>query len=200
MVFSMEYHYLMINLLEPIVSGRHATAVMVDDQTAQEALSLSLLYLETVVRLYYLRHSFESHDPFLVQVLVLLAHHTLTKLSSQTREEANYLRSTVILCVKGLRDQSRNFYAAEIVYRLLRSMTTEDAHLLAHFVETREHEDNEPLKEEYVQSDWPLPITRIDQGPTSTRLENLVRKHQLVGTSSVTARVTPGLESRFKVG
>lgn len=76
MPLSMEYYLVLINLLEPWTSGRtsplpHDTRFS-SGHTLPEVATLARARLETLIRLYYLRHSFESLDVILIMYLLLM--------------------------------------------------------------------------------------------------------------------------------
>ncbi|KAI0180537.1 hypothetical protein GGR52DRAFT_531750 [Hypoxylon sp. FL1284] len=133
----LEYYGVMIGLMRlPVESAANLAA------TWQGIIQYAEIRLETLLRLYYLRHSFECYDPLLMHWLVFLGDVVLKKLdnpsgspttssATTTPLDLESLRSTLILCAKGLYDQSRNYHIAFIVYRLLRDrMKANDLDLL----------------------------------------------------------------------
>jgi hypothetical protein len=147
--------------------------------------------LETLIRLYYLRHGFKWHDPNLVQYLTLLGGAALNNIrtlgkqpaTSTSTADLTALRSTLLLCLKGLHDQGKNFYLSRVVLRLLRDrMTQEDLVLFGKYVTLNEPEEEDGYDmAEYVQGQWVLPLF-LDAGedPERSRLENLVTAYRRV--------------------
>ncbi|KAI0887566.1 uncharacterized protein GGS22DRAFT_186400 [Annulohypoxylon maeteangense] len=173
------------------------------DLTWQNVITHAEVRLETLLRLYYLRHSFESYDPLLMHWLMFLGDSILLKLDSpqailqipsyHPRPNPESLRSTLILCAKGLYDQSRNFHIAVLLYRLLRDrMKANDLDLLrTHIFASPSSssssgviaEDDEPLMTQYVQAQWLAPIvTPIDGGSSDDSskrtLDYLLREYE----------------------
>ncbi|KAI5867928.1 hypothetical protein GGS23DRAFT_591738 [Durotheca rogersii] len=153
--------------------------------------------LETLLRLYYLRHSFECYDPLLMQYLMLLGDTTLEKLHNATEpEDLEALRSTLVLCAKGLYDQGHNYHIAVLVFRLMRDRMKENdfdllrTHLFASSPppttasEIGTSEDDPPLMVKYVRAQWQVPIHTPDTGPTKRSLEYLVREYGMLSLDS----------------
>ncbi|TQV99012.1 C6 transcription factor [Cordyceps javanica] len=89
-------------------------------RTPQQLLSDAAVSLETLVRLYYVRHSFERLDTFLVQPLTELSTVLQTGTGARHVQDAEALRSTLLLCAQGLRDQGRNHYLGQVLFHLAR--------------------------------------------------------------------------------
>jgi hypothetical protein len=85
--------------------------------------------LETVLRLYYLRHGFVRGDSFLGHPLNLLALTSLRQLLNTTTTTTSSFpsnpdlattRATLILAAKGIYDQGRNYFINHAVLRLIK--------------------------------------------------------------------------------
>jgi hypothetical protein len=146
-------------------------------EDVEQLLTDAKIQLETLLRLYYLRHGFESHDIFLVNFLSFLAFMHLRSLKDTAPAEASNWHSGVVLMTQGIRDQARNMYLAEIVFRVLKaSIGPESQHLLRYVSDiVDEQEDRNILFTERVHSDWALDIIGINEDPEKGRLENLVK-------------------------
>ncbi len=86
---SMEYHLIVINLFNPWLSGNQADPSQTDVHTLggrsiREIGTLARARLETLVRLYYLRHSFEATDVLLILFLLMLGSISIRVLESST--------------------------------------------------------------------------------------------------------------------
>jgi hypothetical protein len=170
----MHYYNLIIFLLETLIQ---ATAQAVYDVSVQRALNEAKVRLETILRLYYLRHGYESYDIFLVSLLSFFGFMQIKALKSADPEELESRRSTVALVAKGLHDQSRNFYLAEIVFRIMkRNLGVESQFLLKDVDIGDEDEEAEIRMAEQVHSSWPIDIQAIDENADSKRLENLIKQ------------------------
>ncbi|KAI2465995.1 hypothetical protein F4781DRAFT_445511 [Annulohypoxylon bovei var. microspora] len=201
----LEYYGTMISLVRLLAQS--GTPL---DTTWQNVITHSEVRLETLLRLYYLRHSYESYDPLLMHWLMFLGDSILLKLDApqasppaapphDPRPNPESLRSTLILCAKGLYDQSRNFHIAVLLYRLLRDrMKANDLDLLRTHIFSNPSssghgrnsnsnsaaaaaEDDEPLMTQYVQSQWLAPIVMPDEhGDNSSKrtLDYLLREYE----------------------
>jgi hypothetical protein len=97
---------------------------------ARDITGQATAQLESLLRIYYLRHGFEAYDSMLLVHLVHLANVTLTRIAMIERspslretsgEDIETLRSTLILCLKGLHDQSKNFYLSGVVFDVMKN-------------------------------------------------------------------------------
>jgi hypothetical protein len=142
----------------------------------------SLRCLETVVRIYYLRHSFEFPDTYLTYFLSILANVTIGQLEDfealpgESGERIGALRSTLILCMKGLQNQGRHIHLASLVGRLLRErMQAEDIKLLRSFITMDEDDADWAVGRGYIRSDYPVSIAKLDH--RAVTLDSLVKQY-----------------------
>ena len=88
--------------------------------------------LQTLVRLYQIRHSSEAMDLFLVVPLSYLGLQSLEAVRAQpSQRELDVLRSTLILAVHGLFLQKQNYYLAEALSRVFQAKMRPEEALLA---------------------------------------------------------------------
>ncbi|OTA97230.1 hypothetical protein M434DRAFT_387002 [Hypoxylon sp. CO27-5] len=168
------YHILLISLFEPFVQMGYIHA----EANPNTIVSHSKACFETLMRLYYLRHGYESLDTTLIQFLHLLGFSALRDISSaekgSTKHEA--IRSTLMLCAKGLWDQGQNYYMSEAVFRLfMQSMRTEDVLL---FKETTEIEYSDGRLDHMareIRSQWPIGIFSMADDHGDRTLEHFIR-------------------------
>ena len=95
-----------------IVSGNFGPGVLLQptvlefDKTPQQIVAEARAQFETLVRLYYLRHSFPYFDPLMVHFLSVFSFSSIDDLSQTNtdpeRAEATY--SSIVLSAKGIRD------------------------------------------------------------------------------------------------
>jgi len=152
----------------------------------------AMMRLETLLRIYYLRHGFECADAFLTQPLSLMAFENLQKLRADPhgpRSEA--ARSSLILAAKGLWDQGQNFWVARTTLCVLRSnldradFCKTELQLLDREVNiqlepgTREQEQ---IRE--VRSRWPPTLASMTDDPEEHRLSALVKQHMHIHMDS----------------
>lgn len=118
----MDYQYQIINLFTPFLEDecdiQPSPKKIVDDASKQ---------MQTLAHLYYLRHGFGEINVYLIFPLTyigLMCVRSITEeMSASDLEDA---RSTLFLVVKGLCDQSRNYYLASVVYGALRKQMRAD--------------------------------------------------------------------------
>ncbi|KAI1479411.1 hypothetical protein F4774DRAFT_381918 [Daldinia eschscholtzii] len=170
----MYYHVLLISLFEPFMQMGYIHA----EANPSTIVKHSKICFETLLRVYYLRHGFESLDVTLVQLLALLGFSALRDISSVEKGTTTHgaIQSTLLLCAKGLWEQGQNYYVAEVVFRLFRQcLSADDAQL---FKETTEIEENDgrsnhmPLE---IRSKWPFGIFSMADENCDRTLDHFVR-------------------------
>ncbi|KAK1252494.1 hypothetical protein MKX08_003681 [Trichoderma sp. CBMAI-0020] len=162
-------------------------------ETAHSTASHAASRLETVTRLYYIRHSFEYCDSFLTIHLSFVAGAAMDALKATPAHEASTarsLKSTIILSLKGLYEQGRHIHLTSVIYRLLRDrLEPKDLELLQNHVDWDPLTPEEPLLVQYAQSHYPLTMGRKEADPDGARLENLVKQYdQLAFEESQSSR------------
>ena len=163
--------------------------------TAQAIMTQSTIQLESILRIYYLRHSFELYDPMLIIFLAHLANTILDSIekleqdpNSVPSETSESLLSTMILCFKGLHDQSKNAYIASLMLAVMRERLSADVRNAIGRHVLYDDPDGEPeLVEELITkqsqpmiSELVLPGTDLNEDPKVWRLGNLAdeaRRH-----------------------
>ncbi|KAF4430454.1 Nitrogen assimilation transcription factor nirA [Fusarium acutatum] len=170
----MHYYNLIIYLLETL---RMTSTPALVDESVQKVLSDAKIKMETLLRLYYLRHGFESYDIFVISPLAFIGFMLAKTLDSSETAGLESRRSTVVLVAKGLQDQSQNCYLARLVFRILKSSVGRENQFLIKEVDN-EKEDDEAQRviEEQVKSSWPIDLEWIDVDPEKKRLDNLIRR------------------------
>ncbi len=110
---SIHYHNLLLALYEPLLDAETD-----QDPSPQQIVTEARKHLQTLVRLYYLRHGFDAMDLFICIPLVLIGFQSLDAINEQTPSlELETLRSTLILAAKGLDSQRRSHYLSEALFR-----------------------------------------------------------------------------------
>ncbi len=140
---------------------------------------------ETLLRTYYLRHSFDNFDPMLVNFIIerlgasISGLRSNTSLSSSNRVSCQeILRSTLILCATGLRSQAKSYHVCTLAYLSLQSqMRSEDIQLLLTYVKPPTAVDMPPLDHDAVTS-WPLPIISISEDPKKSALNKMFKDYK----------------------
>lgn len=162
--------------------------------------------LETVARLYYMRHGFVACDSSLAWFLSLLASISLRALAGDGGDGARLaagrgwpevLRSTLVLAMKGLHDQGRHMHVCRVLFRLLADrMEPAEADILGRFVVLSgeggggdgggedERKGGEADLVLHTRSRFPVPVVKMGDDLNAAILENLVQKYQAVGLDS----------------
>jgi hypothetical protein len=153
----MYYNHVLIDLVAPILGYTGSVGPQLC-QTPRDIYIDAVSHLETVIRLYYLRHGFEGTDIFLLHFLGFLNHITMNAI--ETSAGSSFLearRSTLLLLTKGLHDQSHAHFLARAILRYqVSQMRLEDVELLRQFVEIEEDNVIYGPLEQAVHSDWPV--------------------------------------------
>jgi hypothetical protein len=156
----MEYCLVLINLFEPWMSGPDADlTVDSDGVTICDVCTRARARLETLIRLYYLRHSFDSLDVMLIMFLMLLGSISVRVLAPGAGggDGTQHDASTFLLCAKGLHDQGQNQYLGSLMFNMLsglvdpnnQALVSDLSRIKAEFCGTE-------VKPEYVHMEWPV--------------------------------------------
>ena len=169
---SMYYHHLLLTIFEPLLDMEPK-----EEMSPQQIVADATKHLQTLVRLYYLRHGFEAMDLFIVIPLMLIASECINIIDEQTpvaRLEA--LRSTLILVTKGLYSQRRNHYLAKALFRVIRGrMYPRELAILKDTMKVDDEEIGEKQDmEQAVRSQWPVSVVKRKEDLDSHILKNLV--------------------------
>ncbi|PVH99462.1 hypothetical protein DM02DRAFT_643005 [Periconia macrospinosa] len=157
-------------------------------QTPTLAIYEASLLLETVVRLYYLRHSFDFYDPWVGFALTILGNTAIANLAAEADngQHLDSYRSTLILSTQGLKTQSAYYHLGTLLTIQLQSaMTPEDLQLVRTYVTAAGVNDHDQrLIAEHSHSQWPLPIIGGNEDPEQVVLKNLVKAFEEVEVQS----------------
>lgn len=173
-MLSIYYHILLINLFEPFMQMGYIHA----EADPTTIVNQSKACFETLLRVYYLRHGFEALDISLVQFLHLLGFSALRDISLAEKGSTTYeaLRSTLLLCAKGMQEQGQNYHVSEVVFRLFRySMSLDDAQLLKEVIETEEYDDHLDHMIGEIRSLWPIGMFSMVDENVDRTLNHFIR-------------------------
>ncbi|KJZ79148.1 hypothetical protein HIM_01299 [Hirsutella minnesotensis 3608] len=171
----MYYHHLILTLFEPLLEDK------TDKKPhPRQVVNESRRRLQTLIRLYYLRHGFEAMDLFIVIPLMLAACDCVDAIDQDTpAAQLEGLRSTLILVAQGLYSQRRNHYLAEALFRVVRGrMRPQEVALLRETV-TPDEEDAEGKRKmmQAVRSHWPVSVVKKREDMDTQILGNLVESY-----------------------
>lgn len=169
---SIYYHNLILSLFEPLLEI-HTNQKPSPQQIVNDANK----HIQTLIRLYYVRHGFEAMDLFIVIPLMVAGFNALSSINEQTPlPQLEVSRSTLILVAQGLYKQRQNHYLAQALFQIIRGrMRPQEAALMRETVQGEEHEVNEDLAlTQAVRSHWPVSVVRKKEDLESHMLGNLV--------------------------
>lgn len=159
-IFSIYYHHLLLTMFEPLLEKERS-----QEPSPAQVVADSKKYLQTLVRLYYLRHGFEAMDLFIVIPLMLTGYDCIDAIHEGIPEpELETLRSTLILIAKGLYCQRRNHFLADALFRVIRGrMRPQELSLLRSTMtvdEIEEDKKRDMVQAVKVKSHWPVSIVK----------------------------------------
>jgi hypothetical protein len=118
----------------------------------------------------------------LLQIFVQLGFDSIERLRTPEARQEHFpaimkaTRATLILCAKGLRDQGRNFFLSELVFRILRDkMNPVDVKLLKDWARIKDEDKREKSMLEHVHSEYPVNVQSISSNPADRRLNRLLQ-------------------------
>ncbi|KAF4495394.1 nitrate assimilation regulatory nirA [Fusarium agapanthi] len=183
----LHYCYIIIQLYEILAPAgqRQSPNLPIEEEELQKTLSKYRGYFETILRIHYLRHSFEYGNMMLTRFLAMLVFLSLKKIESLTKStepghvmtgsgldvgdtDPKEARATLLIAQKGLSDQGRGYYLPKTLLRdVLANMTASDATILQSFI-TIPPEGPEKTQERkmYMESHCPPDILHIANDPT----------------------------------
>lgn len=177
----MYYHHLILTIFEPALDAPWSEGGASPQQIVVDAKK----NLNTLIRIYYLRHGYEAMDLFIVIPLMVAASECLESIGEFTpADKVDSLRSTLILVTKGLHTQSRNHYLAEALYRVVRGRMS-PAEVALFRTTTKIHEDDayeEPKMAQAIRSHWPVSVVKKKEDMPSRILKNLVERYAHLNT------------------
>ncbi|GAM82987.1 hypothetical protein ANO11243_009730 [Dothideomycetidae sp. 11243] len=169
----MYYHHLHLTIFEPLLNT-HTTI----EPSPQKIVAESYRRLQTLFRLYYLRHGYEAMDLFIVIPLMFTGVKCLDAIDDNAPPaELETLRATLVLVASGLYTQRKNHYLAEALYRVVRArMRPQEAELLkmAADLDDEKGVQQQQLKHK-VRSHWPVSVIKRKEDLDSQILANLVK-------------------------
>jgi hypothetical protein len=179
----MYYHHLLLTIFEPLYDVEAS-----QEPSPQSIVADSKKNMQTLVRLYYLRHGFEAMDLFIVIPLMMMGYDCVDAIKEDTpEEEIELLRSTLILIAQGLYNQRRNHYLAQALFRVIRGkMRPQEISLLKSSMALDKYEANpEPDMAVAVRSHWPVSVVKKQEDIESHILTNLVESFGRVNVEEI---------------
>lgn len=182
---SMHFHNLLIFIFEPLrvlkasELNTSTPQSIHTDESPQQIVTNSKKCLQTLIRLYYSCHGGDTCDIFVIHFAMFIGFGALNDISESNldAEGIENLHATIILCANILCNQSRNYYMAEAVFRLIhRSMPPQDVRILREFATLDDFDEKrERQLTQHIQSEWPLNIVRVPNNSDDRKLGNLLQ-------------------------
>lgn len=179
-VLSVQYHALVVALMQLLISGPTENIWIHDHGSMKQPAAIlceSEAKLETLMRLYYARHSFAAFNPWVVNAMTVIDNNAISALKAENDTAGNLIdhRSALVLAAKALESQSLNFYTATLcAVQLHGAARTQDLQMLRTYVRGAEHSlVNQATLAQHPSSRWPLPIIAINEDPEQHRLSVL---------------------------
>jgi hypothetical protein len=177
----LEYHTTLITLLKSAKGQAPLRVTMYDSMyhSPEKLISQAYIRIETLVRLYYTRHSLEAYDSFMMYYLVFLGNHVIDSLEQGCPPHyIDAYRSTLILCARSLYDQGLHIYLTQLVYSVLRNrMPKRERDLLLTYIKDGPAEDQQLILQ-HTRSQFPLPIIKINEDPSTAYISQLVEEYE----------------------
>ncbi|KAG7119701.1 Nitrogen assimilation transcription factor nit-4 like protein [Verticillium longisporum] len=160
----LQYHNIMLGLYDSLADQSDVSPTA----TYREICVHSRRCLDVLLRLYYLRHGFESWNDSLPTWLLFLAQLCVRDLAQQDdplSDEATV--STLMLCAKGLQDQGRSLYIARVFFKMLRlEMPPAIMHELdSHVTEMDGDDSSTGTGAHHLRASWPVKTISISEEP-----------------------------------
>lgn len=191
----MQYHYWIIRLFQPLVDHpliAVTSPVTGTNESPREVVHYSQAMFETLLRLYYLRHSYDMYDPWIIHFLLVLGSSALQSLYSPTpttEQSVNILRSSVLLAAIGLKQQGKSVYLAQVcALGLQKSMKPDDLRWVQSFLSinplTRKEQS---FIDETARCSYPVPIVRDGGELVMQRLGGIVTEIEESSTEELSS-------------
>ena len=150
------YHNLVMTLYQPFVSEE-----MGDMAVPRKRAADAMKYIQTIIRIYYLRHGFDVAHGSLLDSLATTGFVCLKAIAAGLSDlELEEARSTLFLVAKGLHQQSKSYYLAEPVFQIIHSqMRPAEAQLfgaIASIDGDAGVQEPKPKPKPAVRSKWPV--------------------------------------------
>jgi hypothetical protein len=201
----------MVQLYEIIMPQHCATP----KEHLQASLSKYKGYFETILRIHYLRHSFEYGNMMLTRFLAMLAFLALNNINSLNTENTSNTKltnfgtghsdlkeakATLLMAQKGLSDQGRGYYLPRTLLRDITShMSHHDANVLQSFI-TIPPEGPEKVRQRklYMESHCPPDILRLANDASQQPDGNWIRRFTILTLGEKPGRSILGMISGGK--
>ncbi|SCO87699.1 uncharacterized protein FRV6_11826 [Fusarium oxysporum] len=136
---------------------------------------------ETILRVYYLRHSFVSYAPVMLQYLSVFGFVSTEDVKeAKSPSAAEDARSSLILATHGLESQARGAHLTNTVFRLIyKNLPNDVANTACKYFSLKTTEPGGQIQPSLIRSSYPVHMVRIDSDAEEIRLNNHLRQLQV---------------------
>jgi hypothetical protein len=186
-IASAQYYQVVIGLFRPLSTTapieQPTNPSLSAQRTPKQTVYEARVMLETILRLYYMRHGFQIHDPWVTSSMTFIGNIVIDDLAADTAHDLKtleYYRSTLILAAQGLKTQGRHYHVGTLVcIQLLSRMSSSDLQLVRTYISATAADDTDSrLIVEHSHSQWPIPIVQPNLSLDELRLGNLVKGYE----------------------
>jgi hypothetical protein len=184
----LEYHSIVSQLFQLQVDSnkrQRTSLASLLTKTPEDLVASANISLETLLRLYYIRHSYDSHNGMIVYFSILVGNMAIQALNrsrkgtSYTNADEKTLRQTLILCAKGLESQGQSYHLANLAFRAFQDrIDPMDLQVLQSYCKPRDLDMDQDLFAQHSHSQWPLPIIRMNGDPKTATLDTLLEEYR----------------------
>jgi hypothetical protein len=121
-IVSAQYYQVVIGLFRPLSTtapiDQPTNPSLPAQRTPKETVYEARVMLETILRLYYMRHGFQFHDPWVTSSMTFIGNIVIDDLAADTAHDLrslDYYRSTLILAAQGLKKQGKHHHVGTLV-------------------------------------------------------------------------------------
>lgn len=174
----MYYYHLVLTLFKPLLDTE-----TIQDPSPRQIVADATKYLQSLIRIYYLRHGYEAMDLFIVIPLMLSASDCVDAIdalsvdhTSPSPDEFETLRSTLVLVTMGLFNQRKNHYLANALFHVIRGRMRPAEVALFRGIANIDADvfNGQAFMAQAVRSHWPVNVVKRKEDVEKHVLKNLV--------------------------
>ncbi|OAQ65033.1 C6 transcription factor [Pochonia chlamydosporia 170] len=149
--------------------------------SGQRGIMTASVHFETIMRLYFLRHSYAFPDSFMMLFMVTLGFISIERLTfKENQAEINEICSIILLCARGLYEQSLKFYVAETLLHLTRGkMGQGTLDMLGAYVPAQRDIDlKRCMAARLNRSELPMTAAKSGKDLTLVKMESMIKEFE----------------------
>ncbi|KAJ4117481.1 hypothetical protein NW768_010844 [Fusarium equiseti] len=174
------FQYIIMLLLEPFIASEkdNPSITLLDGMTkpVRAIVHEATIRFETLVRVYYLRHSFSTYAPVMIQFLSILGFLSARKAAASAGTTSDF-QSSLILATMGLENQAQQAYIANAMFRVLFSKIPPGmADVTSQYCSLNSTRGVTEIQPAYVKSAYPIHMVSINADADEQRLNRLIEE------------------------